>query len=523
MKHLIITIILLAAAIGITVVYFENLESSGGRPEEVMNHIPDDASVIAEFDNETSFYELFSGNNLLTGLAGKSKTDEFKILREQLLLNPGLAQYFDDKPIYISLHPQSGNQLDYLLTTSVDGESKLSIIQLISNNLKAGIENIGNGIYEFNAAGLTRPFYLTEDKKRIISGSFSKDLIAQAAAYDHKKHLNSLKLSDQQRSNAIAILYINYSQLPQLCEQLFVAKNPDMLRPFRLMPAHAALSLNYKKDALMFNGLTNIDKTQPISYLNLFAEQQPIINHLKDLMPATTAYSTTFSVSNPKQFVGNLTAWQDKSIKNERESLYNKIKSETGVNINREFHKLLGNEFSIITTRFQEKLAIIEVSNGQQLRPFMTNISNMVSDDVGQFNYNKLPFFLLGDAFSLFNKPYFIIINNYLVLANSAAEVRSYYETYTNQKFLSRTQNYNEFDGLLSERSNVAFFINFKNAKQVFKRDLKPEFYNAYQSSEPGFKDYYGASYQLISSDHHYYTNFCMKLAATDSITTAQN
>jgi hypothetical protein len=74
---------------------------------------------------------------------------------------------------------------------------------------------------------------------------------------------------------------------------------------------------------------------------------------------------------------------------------------------------------------------------------------------------------------------------------------------------------------MLSERSNVAFFINFKNIKQVFKRDLKPGFYDAFQQSDPGFKNYYAASYQLIASDKNYYTNFCMKLAKVDSTKTA--
>jgi hypothetical protein len=66
---------------------------------------------------------------------------------------------------------------------------------------------------------------------------------------------------------------------------------------------------------------------------------------------------------------------------------------------------LLGDEFAVVTTRYQEKIALIAVKTAPKLRPFMTNISGMITDDIGQFNYPKLPFFLLGDAFNALEGP----------------------------------------------------------------------------------------------------------------------
>jgi hypothetical protein len=70
----------------------------------------------------------------------------------------------------------------------------------------------------------------------------------------------------------------------------------------------------------------------------------------------------------------------------------------------------------------------------------MMNISTMANDNVGQFNYSKLPFFLLGDAFSIFRKPYFMIQDNYLVLAGTESELRSYTDTYINRKFIRQNR-----------------------------------------------------------------------------------
>lgn len=112
-----------------------------------------------------------------------------------------------------------------------------------------------------------------------------------------------------------------------------------------------------------------------------------------------------------------------------------------------------------------------------------------------------------------------MVVDNYLVLANSAEELKSYNDTYLNRKFISKTDNYNQFNDLLSERSNVAFFINFKNALPILKRDLNDNFYDSFEKAEPGWKNFYGASYQFSAADKNFYTNFCMKLNNIDTVT----
>lgn len=527
MKHLITTLILLIATAVVTIFYFKNLNPPGKRPVEVMQHIPADASLIAEFSNDEGFYEAFNGNQLLTSIAGQTKTTELDALRKHLLNNAVLKPYFENQPIYVSIHPSTANQVDFLLTTSVEKPLQGSLIDQLKGIDSVKINEVKRGdkqLYQIDITGLNRPFYLTEYEHHIFRGSFSEELIDRSANYDFKKDNHTfLQLSEQQHNNAMAILYINYTQLQPLFQQLFSSNNPDLFRAFRMLPAQAALSLNYKSNALMLNGLTQLDLKQPISYLNLFSDQQPVENHLKEIFPATTAYSTTFAVSSPNKFIKDLDLWNEKSgNKEKKKELFKQIKTETGVNFDKEFNDQLGKEFTVLTTRFEEKIAIIEVTNGQQLFPSLMNISTQVSDNIGQLNYSKVPFYLLGDAFGIFNKPYFMLINNYLILANTASELRSYYESYNNQKFLNKTESYNDFDLLLSERSNVAFFINFKNMKSVFKRDLKPAFYDASQKNDPGFKNYYAASYQLIAADKNYYTNFCMKLAKADSAKTGE-
>ncbi|MDB5146814.1 MAG: hypothetical protein JWQ57_834, partial [Mucilaginibacter sp.] len=495
----------------------------GVRTVKVMHAIPYNAVAVFEFNNEKGFYEIFAGNQLLSAFVGHDKLSELDTLRKLLIATPQLSQFFEGQNIFISLHPTNNDDINLLVTTSASKTFSAAMFNNLTGASKsilqvAPMQIAGNQGYNIFVKTINKHFYIIQKGDNIFSGSFSKDLIDHSAIYQQDKgHNGFVPLPEQQNANSLANLYINYNQLNPLFDQLFQNKTTDIFKSFRLLPAYAALSLNYKSDALMFNGFTT-RQNNATSYLNLFSDQQPVENHLKDIFPATTAYSISFAISDPKKFEADLSQWHNKAgVGKEKDQLLNKVKSEAGLFIKPEFEKLLNNEFAIVTTRYFEKFAIISVKDGSKLLPLMMNISNMVNDKVGQFNYEKLPFFLLGDAFSVFRKPYFMIIDNYLILAASVSELESYSDTYFNRKFIGKTDQYTQFDNLLAERSNVAFFINFKNAQQVLKRDLKKPFYEAFENSSPGWKNYYGAAFQLTASDKNFYTNFCMRLNAPDT------
>jgi hypothetical protein len=525
MKRLIIaTIILLIATVLVTVGYFKNLGGISQQTTQALRTIPNDASLILEFNNEKSLYDIFAGNKLLVNLIGEDKMTELIALKKRILQNPVIEPRLSGQNLYISMHPQNGDNIDFLITISIPKGFEPALFDELSKQKKNGLVlnsfNIGEKQgYVIYLSDIKRRFYLINKDDQTLSGSFSKTLIQECAKYDYLKEKQAfVLLSDRQSSNSLANLYINYKALSPLFSQVFLSKNPDMFRSFRQLPAFAALSLNYKTDALMFNGLTKVQDNSNDSYLGIFSYQQPIETHLKEIFPSTTAYSTSFAVSDPEKFESNLNDWQSSSsFKDERSTLIKKIKSGTGIALKKEFAKLLGNEFAEVTTRFHERIAIIQVKDGSRVRTLLGNVSRMDDNNTGLFNYEKIPQLLLGEAFSAFKKPYFKVFDNYLVLANSILEMKSYDDSYNNRKFLSKTDGYSEFDKLPSERSNVSFFIQFKNAQQLFKEEMKPAFYEAFQNTSPGWKNYYAATLQLTASDRNYYTNFCMKLN-TDTI-----
>ncbi|WP_448699698.1 hypothetical protein ACFGVR_21665 [Mucilaginibacter sp. AW1-3] len=521
-RLIIITAILLIITALITVAYFKNVRLPGQQSGRVMSAIPADAALVFEYKNDRDFYELLGKDSLLTALIGQQRADELTELKTSVLQSPDLKAFFEGESIFISIHPQK-DSVAFLITTSGNkpldgaferfGTLRTDDMDIVSTTF-AGKQGL-----VVNLKKIGKKLYMVNQGENIYSTGFSKQLVEASALYHAQKHEDVfVQMTDQQNANSIANLYVNYLALEPLFDGLFKNKNNDLFRSFRQLPAVASLNLNYKSDALMFNGTSHIRSVDPNSYLSLFRYQQPTINELKDIFPATTAYSVNFAVSDPIKFENNLFQWQQQNGVNvEKKAVFDRIKRETAVDLTKEFMNDLGNEFAIITTRYQEKLAIIKLKNGLQLRPFMVNISTMATEDAGQFNYDKLPLFLLGDAFSIFRRPYFIIVDNYLILCGSQTGLLEYYRNYTNGNLLSHNDEYRRFDNLQAEKSNVSFFIQFKNAQELLRSELEPNYAEAFEKKNTGWNKYYAASYQFTTADKDFYTNFYMRLNLPDT------
>ena len=518
-KQIIITVILLIATIAVTVYYFANLNPPGFQNNQVVQAIPENAPFIIEFNNDKSFYDIFKEDNLFAVLAGKQTLDDLAAVQKQILQNPLTEQYFTGQNVFISLHPVDRNEVGLLVTLAPIKGFESTAFTNLANQAQAGIGissyNLGKRlIYNINVKAINKTFYLTVNENNILSGSFSKQLVELVATQKTKGYKPGFTIpSDQQAANSLAYLYINYGQLNPLFIQLFKNKTDDILENFRHTSGYATLSFNYRSDAMLFNGLSKIESTQQQGYLSIFNHQKTVDNHLKDILPSSTAYCTSFGVSDPKLFEADLTEYQNqKGLKAERDQLFLKIKSETGIKLKTEFTNLLGNEFAILTTKYFEKFAIVAVKNGNKLKTLLSGMSKMSSENAGSVEYEKLPYFLLGDAFGSFKHINFMVIDNYLIIAGSNTELKSFNELYLNRKFLSKNEKYTQFDNLLAEKSNVSFLCNFKNLLPILKRDLYDNLYARIEQDEKAYNNFYGISYQFSASDQNFYSNFCLKI-----------
>ncbi len=521
-RIILITVFLFIAAVSITIFYFSRIKLPGQNTTNVIDQIPDDAALVFEFKNDAGFYDLFKESTLLTSFIGQKKAEELKYLHNNLLKQNGLKAAFGNQSIFISLHPAiNSRNIEMLLTVNYEGVNNLQLsLETIAQQTNGALEaeKIGNKtIQTINFPALKEVFYVANNS-HVLAGSFSKALLLEFLDERQENKVSNLtQLSDQQNKNSIADLYVNYKQFPVLFRQLFRYQNNDFFRFLGGFPASAALSLNYKSDALLFNGYTQTDTTSA-AYLHLFLKQQPVKNTIKNIYPINTASAISFAFGQPKDFWSELDNWQKHlNQKPKAKALFDQIRKETGVSIQTVFRKQLENEFAVITTSEDEKIALIKVKNGSELAPYLRNISTDPDSDFSRMKFQNLPYYLLGEPFLHFKQPYFVLIDNYLLLSNSQTGVNRYLDNYHHQHFLNQDQQYYNFDALLAEQSNISFFIHLPNSYPILKNLLQPEFAKVFNQKNASWKDYYAAALQFTASENRFYTNFYLQQKKTET------
>lgn len=509
-KIILLTVFLFISAISVTAFYFSKLRLPGQNTANVINQIPADAALVFEFKNDPEFYGLFKDNTLLTSFIGQKKTSELQYLHRHLF-----SKFFNQQSIFISLHPVINlKNIDLLLSTNLAGKATVQSI-LKENFVKFQVEKTGsNELITADFPAIKEAFYISS-KANVLAGSFNKKLLVKFLDDKNKENSSFKQLPNQQNKNSIADLYINYKQLPVLMNQLFKNQNNTIFRLLNGFSANASLSLNYKSDALLFNGYTQSD-TSISSYLNLFLKQDQAKNMLKNIYPQNTASAVNFAFNNSGQFFKELDQWQNTEFR-QKKILFDQVKKETGISVQNIFRKQLGNEFAVLTTSENENLAIIQLRNGSELESYLQNFSLNPNTYLMQLKYLNLPFYLLGEPFRNFKQPYFAVMDNFLFLAESENGLKHYLNRYHQQQFQNKDGQYLSFNALQADQSNVSFFVNLQNSKVLMKNLLRPDFAKDWQQHS-GWNSYYALSLQFTASEKSFYTNFYLQQLKRDSM-----
>ena len=508
------TFVLLVAVFTVAYLYFSTISAGSRNNDKALSLIPHDAALILTFKNDKDVYEIFRDYTVFDAIAGKQKQEEISALKSILLNSDRIFQGSRGQNIFLSFHPLKTDSIAFLWIMPLPQEINDSdvINALKSNNALIYRENTiaDLPIIEATVKSLNRPFYIYVNKN-VVLGSFSQ------TAMESSLNVNSVKISadftdeinkaSNPNQNAPASVFVNYRSSIPFISNFFKNKlggNFSLLNDFN---AIASLNLNFKSDALMFNGMTKPDTTQN-SYLNLFLNQQPVKNPIKRVVPGNTANFIAYGVSNYNTFHRDLTQVLKK--RNEIEKIntsLNLIRGESGINVDRDIKKYWGNEFITFQLSTQEKFAAVKLTNGRQMQFFMEPLSSEYSPTIRHLNYPGLLYYYFGDGFKQFNKPFYTIVDNLMILSNSPGSLNRYLTRYSRNP-LYENDRFLLFDQLVADQSNISVFVHTQNSRSNIKSYLKPEYAKPFISDSHSLKEFYGFSYQLNSENDQFFTNF---------------
>ncbi|MFA6946772.1 MAG: hypothetical protein WC220_12820, partial [Pedobacter sp.] len=470
MKKIIgITAALVLAVLSLAYLYFSNLNVKSRSNDRVLSEIPADASLVFQYPNDKSLYDIFRDYTVFDTIIGTQHKNELAWLKSLLISNREIAYVTEGQKVFLSFHPSKTDSVNFLwsvrLKQNIETEELHRTLIEIPGIRITNRNRSGNAILEISSANMYRTFYLHIDKG-IARGSFSADLLSQSIDPKAKKisqaFIKEINAGLKKDANALANLFINYDK-PGVLKPFFGRKLNDNLELFESFTGYSSLELNYKSDVMMFNGITGISAEKD-SYIRIFLHQKPIKNIIKRVMPYNTSSSIAYGISDYAGFKKELdNLFETRKELDTLNKQLNTITSETGINPERDMVKLWGNELCTLHLSTSENLAIIRVNDGSKLQFFLDPLSAAYSESVRKMKYGNLFYFYFGDPLKRYSKPFFTITDNLLILSNSPNSIQRFLNDYNSERFLHKTEAYIQFDQLVADQSNVSFVLYIKN------------------------------------------------------------
>jgi hypothetical protein len=509
-----ITSALFIAVLSVAYLYFSNLNVKNRSNNQILSEIPSDASVIFQHQNDQSLYDIFKDYTIFDTIVGPQKKEDIHWLTNYLMSTVTLKTVMSGQKVFLSFHPSKTDSVDFLWSMQLKEKLNKEDIRKISvsapSNQILTFQETEQDIFLIKNKTRNRPFYFAI-VKGIVRGSFNKDLLFRSLDKNSEKidpeFIKTINEGVRKDENALVNLFINYNRQGFL-QPFFrnnLSGNFEILQSFS---GFSSLSLNYKNDDLIYNGLTSIlDKKN--NYTRLFLNQTPVKNTIKTILPYNTSNALVYGLSSYTLFHDELSGlFKDRKELDTLNKQMGKITSETGVNPDRDLQKLWGNELSTIQLSTYENLAIIKVTNGTQMQFFLEPLSSTYSETIRKINFESLFYNYWGDPLKKYAKPFYMISDNLLILSNSPGTLQRYLKDYNSEKFLLKTESFRQFDQLVGDQSNISFILHFSNSASILKNLLKRNYAENFGNDKHGIKDLYALSYQLASNKDHFFTNF---------------
>ena len=505
MKKIYITLLLLmVATIAMTYLYFSSLNTKTAANELALNAATANSAIVFSFDNEKGFYEIISKQDLFDQLLGKEKSNQLKAIKANLALATPIYTESKGQKIYISLLAGTTSDIDFLISLQTNAGIDLKkAIKHLNYTVK---DTLGTALYQLNFKDSTSCFLAAKNKLILISSSanaIKNTLVNQKG--NNQAFANYIKTNSLNDKNNLANLFLDFNALPILLKNILASNLTGELSLFAQQNAFAALRYNFSKEKLLFTGNTEL---KAANYYNLFsamAEQKIFIDAI---LPHQTANYTLFAINDYVTWHKQLDKQRTLEAKQITQHI-ELIHQNYGLDLPKTFATYFNKQLVTFQLQSGDKLGAIALTNGEKVNQLFLDLSTAYSGSIRLFKEKKIPYYFFGEPFKKFEKPFFTIIDNYLLLANNASSLQVFLAAYQSNNLLSNDAEYINLKNQVSASASICFYVSNKNSIDIFRKQIKPTYFKAYQNNLNA-KKFSSFFYQLSGENGKFITNLLL-------------
>lgn len=507
MKKIIILLTgLVIGVVTMTYVYFSKLNNENKAKDLALQSATNNATLLFSFRNDKSFYQIIEGQSLIQQVLGIEKTNLLKQLKEIIINDNALNAFIKDQEVYISVLPDTNKTLNFLLTLQVQPDKSIEEFYSHIKSKSTAIKNVED-VYSVKLNDSLSVFIGI--KGQVITASTSLKLIKDASIrLEENPFTEYIKENNVLAKNVLAHIYINFNQAPLLLKNIITGNINGEIYLFNKQNSFAALNYNFSKEKILFNGYTEV-KTDD-NYLKIF-ENTPAQNiTINNILPDNTANYVLYAYDDYKIWLKKLNIWQEKKKEDQNaKKIINNVKSNYRIDLNNIFPVYSKNQFVIFQLSTTEKLAAIGLSNGEKVKQLLLDVSADYSEDIRLFKSSNILYSYYGEPFKKFERPYYTIVDNNMIVANNASTIQSFLNAYKNNRLLIQNPVYQDAMNQISSTSNVSYYLGIKNSTDIFRNNILSPYYK-HLRADSGLKSFDTFYYQMSADKGKFITNLLL-------------
>lgn len=487
-----IIIVILLIAIGFLVyLYFFKPEQ-----KDPFERIPSDAVFIVETENLSKGFKALSQTEFWQSLTNSEYLVDFKedvdYIDTLFNNNKTISLLLEDRKLLLSIHPVNLSSFDILFLIDLKSTAKLAFVTKAIKLLGFSIREIPYKNYkilelEDNESG--DKFYVSFIDN-ILAASLSFDIIKNSIDIDEdawKYNLKFQQVNDYFKTSELFSFYVNYSKLPEFYN-IFADDPENSIYNFSQSLFYSAFDLEIEGDNIILTGFSNINDSLN-SYLKSISLTKPFQIKAHSIISSKTAAYISINFNDFMEFYNNLVNEYHVQNPGELESYQKQLKTVEnilGIKLEDDFFSWFGNEIMLLKVRpfpgfFKDEwMMLIHTNNKNYAREKLQFIMDKIDENspfrykteeyrnfsIGFLNVGALFKILFGKLFASFDKPYFTVIEDFVVFANSRELLLRFIDDYLRGDILYQTEYYQDVYNELSFKSNITAYLNIPNFYQ---------------------------------------------------------
>jgi hypothetical protein len=441
------------------------------------------------------------------------------------------------RALVVSAHMTTAKEYDFLFLVDLKGASGIKFLNEYLTSFSAeGFTVTKEQHGESDIVVLNNPtthknLYLSVPGSHLLV-SFNKEIIISALDARNGNNLFTEQIfaKDGEEVSADGTLhfYINYARLPEFMNSYTSAPNEYVNRLAKALQ-RSVLSMTIEENIIKAVGNTYVNDSVD-SYLKTLAVSGQAPTEFMEVTPQRVAFCLGLGFQSFRTFFENFekNLQQDVTEYNTYRDGIKQAENYLKIDLYKNFIDWIGDEVAILELQSSgrgldnETALILKADNIEKAKRELAYIEKMVRKrtpvkfkavehhgyTINYLSMKGLFQMLLGKFFARYDKPYYTVINNFIIFSNHPQTLQSIIDDYLDKKTLDRSDDFRAFRKEFEDEGSVFIYLNapvlFNTAKKLADYETR----NSMEKNKEYIVCFRQVGFQLTPSEGGFQTVF---------------